>query len=90
MRAKPTLTFNGFSMHPLDALKNTAVLFEAGYLLATSNNHEYCEIGDTIVALATDYAFEVKTQFFIQDKILLLKNSLNTWLTLAPNVKPAV
>ncbi|EFD1551675.1 helix-turn-helix domain-containing protein [Escherichia coli] len=64
MRAKPTLTFNGFSMHPLDALKNTAVLFEAGYLLATSNNHEYCEIGDTIVALATDYAFEVKNAIF--------------------------
>ncbi|EET2523742.1 helix-turn-helix domain-containing protein [Escherichia coli] len=64
MRAKPTLTFNGFSMHPLDALKNTAVLFEAGYLLATSNNHEYCEIGDTIVSLATDYAFEVKNAIF--------------------------
>ena len=64
MRAKSTLTFNGFSMHPLDALKNTALLFEAGYLLATSNNREYSEIGDTIVALATDYAFEVKNAIF--------------------------
>ncbi|EJI9078057.1 helix-turn-helix domain-containing protein [Salmonella enterica] len=64
MKAKPNLTFNGFSMHPLDALKNTAVLFEAGYLLATSNNHEYSEIGDTIVTLATDYAFEVKNAIF--------------------------
>ncbi len=49
-------TFNGLSLNPVDALFNIAAMNEVGLLFVASNNNEYSELGDAIIAFARDYA----------------------------------
>ncbi|HDS2235901.1 TPA: hypothetical protein QH740_002889 [Klebsiella michiganensis] len=49
-------TFNGLSLTPAEALSNIAAMNEVGLLFVATNNGEYSELGDAVIAFARDYA----------------------------------
>lgn len=56
--SKKIKTFKGLSIHPCDAFKNMSLIVEVASLLSAVNDDEFREIGDILLAFASNYASE--------------------------------